>query len=402
MGEVEKKLSSSPRLEMVKYKCHITGMYLLPLLRAGFSSLDLDSSMINSINTRIQRQDIEVQSRQKEIASIQSVLQRLQEECDHTVTDLSDNKSLLSPIRRVPPDVLLHIFNLAADDSEICLTSPPFILRSICYTWRVLVLSSPSLWSKVNTDVTKYQTPPNARKLGFYHVPQSSTRLLWYRAFPDFPFRSFTTLRYSSWRLLCRIIASSSSTHEHQFRLWAGQTSDKSLFYGCIAQGTELKSFTFRSMSDGCSDMRKFPVPLPEITHLNIRQLSPGYDIPTDLKYCTFPALEDLILFACLKQQSSGLNYIVHELGMISELLKRSKPRLRSFAVYRPLPLLVLNDIAMEMFTFLTDLVIAVNEETSTEIVQRLAEPSISTQMWAAITGLVGSKHRGFEDLSPG
>ncbi|KAG7443802.1 uncharacterized protein BT62DRAFT_1033482 [Guyanagaster necrorhizus] len=157
-----------------------------------------------------------------------------------------------------------------------------------------------------------------------------------------------------------------------------GQTSDKSLFYGCIVQGTELKSFTFHSMSDGCSDMRKFSAPLPEITHLNIRQLSPGYDIPTGLKYCTFPALEDLTLFDCLKQQSSQLRDIVHELGMISELLKRSKPRLRSFAVYRPLPLPVLNDIAMRMFTSLTDLVIAVNEKTSTEIVQRLAEPSFA------------------------
>ncbi|KAG7443803.1 uncharacterized protein BT62DRAFT_315543 [Guyanagaster necrorhizus] len=90
MGEVENKLSSSPRLEMVNYeiKPHTTDVDLLPLLRAGFSSLDLDSSMINSTNTRIQRLDIEVQSRQKEIASIQSVLQRLQEECDHTVTDL--------------------------------------------------------------------------------------------------------------------------------------------------------------------------------------------------------------------------------------------------------------------------------------------------------------------------
>ncbi len=51
----------------------------------------------------------------------------LQQEYDHTVTDLRRKKSLLSPIRRLPSDILLHIFGLATDDGEYCLSSPPFI-----------------------------------------------------------------------------------------------------------------------------------------------------------------------------------------------------------------------------------------------------------------------------------
>ncbi|KAG7439869.1 uncharacterized protein BT62DRAFT_1013308 [Guyanagaster necrorhizus] len=154
------------------------------------------------------------------------------------------------------------------------------------------------------------------------------------------------------------------------------RTSETSLFYDCIGKGAELESFTFERIYEGPSDVQKFSGPLPEITHTNIRQLSLRYDIPTDLKYCIFPALEDLSLFACLQEQHSGLSCTVHELGMISKFLKHSKPCLRSFAVYRPLALPVFNDIAMGTFTSLTDLVIAINEEMSTEIVQILAEPS--------------------------
>ncbi|KAG7439371.1 uncharacterized protein BT62DRAFT_924767 [Guyanagaster necrorhizus] len=449
MTRAEKKSSSSSGLELAR---HITDGDLLPLLRGGFSSLDLDSTTISSIHTQVACLDIEVQSCQNEIASIQSSLQRIQEKYDHTVTDLSHKKSLLSPIRRVLPDVLLHIFNLAAEDSEICISSPPFILRSVCYTWRVLVLSSPSLWSKVNINLTKYLgetsesynsknrlllrtafslsrncplrmsirvvgTSPEAWALMINYIAPTSQRwkslslrvydsasifglsnisgrlpmlesldLNLYNSHPRNYFHAALSRIFRSVPLLRSVkiagnIFAELSLPLHQlttidFKPERCRTSEKSLFYGCIAQGTELESFTFQRAYEGPSDMGKFSGPLPEITHPNIRQLSLGYDIPPDLKYCAFPALEDLTLFACHKKLHSGLIHTVHELGMISELLKRSKPRLRFFAVYRPLALPVFNDIAMGTFTSLTDLVIAVNEETSTEIVQILAEPS--------------------------
>ncbi|KAK0437667.1 hypothetical protein EV421DRAFT_2060280, partial [Armillaria borealis] len=134
---------------------HIMDAEILPLLRADVSSLDLDPLTIISMNSEMQLLDTEAQTRAKEIAKIQSVLQRLQQEYENTVADLRRKQSLLSPIRRLPSDMLLHIFSLAADDIELCLSSPPFIFRSVCYTWRVLVLSSPTLWSKVNITIPK-------------------------------------------------------------------------------------------------------------------------------------------------------------------------------------------------------------------------------------------------------
>ncbi|KAK0429889.1 hypothetical protein EV421DRAFT_1660519, partial [Armillaria borealis] len=54
-------------------------------------------------------------------------------------------QSLFAPIRRLPLDVLLHIFQLLPVDT-VNLNSTPWILGNICYSWRSLYLSFPMLW----------------------------------------------------------------------------------------------------------------------------------------------------------------------------------------------------------------------------------------------------------------
>ncbi len=82
--------------------------------------------------------------------------------------------------------------------------------------------------------------------------------------------------------------------------------------------------------------------------------------------------MEELVLFQPIEW---GTTPIVprHELKVIFDLLKRSKIRLRSLVVYRPIHLFSLGDLAM---TSLTDLVITVNSETLNTIMRKLAEPS--------------------------
>ncbi|SJL14755.1 uncharacterized protein ARMOST_18223 [Armillaria ostoyae] len=418
----------------------------LLLLRTGASSLDLDPSVIDSINTQIHFLDIEAQSRAKELAEIQSVLQRLQQEYNHTVTDLHRKKSLLSPIRRLPSDILLHIFGLATDDDgEHCLSSPPFIFRSVCYTWRALVLSSPTLFSNVDIIISKHShgkyntynpkqhnaictalalsggcplnisikgssatkeawefiaecVAPTSNRWKYFHLSVQDAEIIvslskilgclpllesldftFYNPRPIKHFDEALSSIFCSAPLLHTVRISGNVFSElslplHQLTnldldLMCCRNSGRYSFYDCIAQGTKLESFTFL---DTYSDT----LPLPEITRPNIRQLSLGYTIPSSLKYCAFTEMEQLTLFPYSEEWASAPIVTTDQLTVLSEFLKRSANRLRSFTAYKPIPFPAFNDIAIETFTSLTDLATTVNKETLTETIQRLADPS--------------------------
>jgi hypothetical protein len=70
---------------------------------------------------------------------------------------LSRMKSLLSPIRNLPSDLLSKIFLMFVEDAGGLVlptknhtSIPPNILSSTCKFWRDLVLSTPSLWAELN------------------------------------------------------------------------------------------------------------------------------------------------------------------------------------------------------------------------------------------------------------
>lgn len=52
----------------------------------------------------------------------------------------------ISPIRRLPHELLRHIFTFNFDNHPCC----AWILASVCVLWRRLALSIPKLWSKVS------------------------------------------------------------------------------------------------------------------------------------------------------------------------------------------------------------------------------------------------------------
>ena len=81
-------------------------------------------------------------------------------------------KSLLSPIRRLPVEVLLHIFAFCSDDNEITCTNTrhvggnleeieatlrivmyPLRLMKVCRSWKLIVASNPSLWSILSVNI---------------------------------------------------------------------------------------------------------------------------------------------------------------------------------------------------------------------------------------------------------
>ncbi|KAJ4464217.1 hypothetical protein C8J55DRAFT_404192, partial [Lentinula edodes] len=98
-----------------------------------------------------------VEQMSSEIRKYDDAIARLQKQRAQLAKAMTCQKSLLSPIRKLPSDVLIHIFHLVSEDSILFNESPNekasrtfigaiFSLTWVCSVWRNLALSQPSLW----------------------------------------------------------------------------------------------------------------------------------------------------------------------------------------------------------------------------------------------------------------
>ncbi|KAF9049639.1 hypothetical protein BDZ89DRAFT_1057519 [Hymenopellis radicata] len=101
---------------------------------------------------------------------INTQLQVLEEERTRLSQCIADRRRLLAPSRRIPSEILTHIFSLTIDfpaeefsmeapDREIlwqfdAKESPLWTMELVCKRWRKEVLESPKLWSFINIFIT--------------------------------------------------------------------------------------------------------------------------------------------------------------------------------------------------------------------------------------------------------
>ncbi len=90
-----------------------------------------------------------IQDARDELARILDERQNAIREMEKELATLEDRvaltKAYVSPIKRLPNELLRHIFFFNFDD---CAWSA-WVLSAVCSLWRRLVLSMPKLWSKV-------------------------------------------------------------------------------------------------------------------------------------------------------------------------------------------------------------------------------------------------------------
>ncbi|KAJ7777068.1 hypothetical protein B0H16DRAFT_1504237, partial [Mycena metata] len=94
-----------------------------------------------------------------EIARLRGQLEQLQEQRTSALSYRAQNRSVLSPLRRIPPEILGYIFSwtLPAIGELIPATASPFtkspwVLSHISRYWRTVAVSDASLWSLVTVD----------------------------------------------------------------------------------------------------------------------------------------------------------------------------------------------------------------------------------------------------------
>jgi hypothetical protein len=79
------------------------------------------------------------------VADSRCTIKQLQRERDALDEKISSALAYMSPIRRLPSELLRQIFMMNFDEYPCC----AWILSSVCSQWRHLALSMPKLWSKV-------------------------------------------------------------------------------------------------------------------------------------------------------------------------------------------------------------------------------------------------------------
>ncbi|KAF7371163.1 hypothetical protein MSAN_00751800 [Mycena sanguinolenta] len=127
------------------------------LLNSNDVPLESDAAIVKST---ISRTDQHLAWLDREIARLSEQLKQLEEERLRWSSYQAKNRGILSPLRRVPTELLCEIFGwtlTSARESEsqlarhpgFCETDSPWVLTHVSRTWREVSVSSPSLWSIV-------------------------------------------------------------------------------------------------------------------------------------------------------------------------------------------------------------------------------------------------------------
>ncbi|KAJ6594712.1 hypothetical protein B0H19DRAFT_1009754, partial [Mycena capillaripes] len=83
----------------------------------------------------------------------EKAIDKLAAERDGLSAFVEAHKALISPVRRLPLDIIQEIFVACIPIHRNCVMSasePPILLGRICSSWRAISLSTPRLWARLH------------------------------------------------------------------------------------------------------------------------------------------------------------------------------------------------------------------------------------------------------------
>ncbi|KAJ7091704.1 hypothetical protein C8R43DRAFT_1115080 [Mycena crocata] len=137
-------------------------LLLLPLPPPSCLSL-MESPFSQYLNTNYAPGDSEVHlirthlsSHIQELARLDMLIRDLTSQRDLLNAYIDDHKALISPARRIPPDIVQEIFLAClptGHNAVMASTEAPLLLCQICSAWRIVALSTPLLWASLHVYV---------------------------------------------------------------------------------------------------------------------------------------------------------------------------------------------------------------------------------------------------------
>ncbi|KAJ7151779.1 hypothetical protein C8R43DRAFT_482563 [Mycena crocata] len=119
-------------------------------LGTNYCPVDTEIAEINSLLLEPSRR---LDSLNQKIALLQVAMNKLKCERDSLETYLDAHRALISPVRRLPLDIIQEIFAACLPTHRNCVmsaTEAPVLLGRICSAWRDISLATPSLWSSLH------------------------------------------------------------------------------------------------------------------------------------------------------------------------------------------------------------------------------------------------------------
>ncbi|KIK52728.1 hypothetical protein GYMLUDRAFT_233298 [Collybiopsis luxurians FD-317 M1] len=119
--------------------------------------------------------DRDLEDYESEIARLQTQLVYVEAQRERLRDYRTKLRSLRSPIRRIPNEVLSRIFEFAYYDSHSPIKDlPTFAISAVCMRWRSFALSSPALWSRLSWKILSSNAPTDEFPL---HYPTLSSKI---------------------------------------------------------------------------------------------------------------------------------------------------------------------------------------------------------------------------------
>ncbi|EKM56947.1 uncharacterized protein PHACADRAFT_27714 [Phanerochaete carnosa HHB-10118-sp] len=112
--------------------------------------LEKQRSAVQQISAQIQAAEDDLD---RIVKARRNAIQEMQKERSALEDRMSQTLAYLAHIRRLPHELLGHIFTFIFEDYPCC----AWVLAAVCSLWRRQVLSMPRLWSKIKTTPTLHQ-----------------------------------------------------------------------------------------------------------------------------------------------------------------------------------------------------------------------------------------------------
>ncbi|KAF7357944.1 hypothetical protein MVEN_00841000 [Mycena venus] len=120
--------------------------------RLGTNYCPTDEEAVE-IETLLAEPSLRLKGLDDEIAELQRAIDKLAEERDSLGAYIAAHKALISPVRRLPLDIIEEIFVACLPTHRNCVMSAseaPVLLGRICSSWRTISLATPRLWAKLH------------------------------------------------------------------------------------------------------------------------------------------------------------------------------------------------------------------------------------------------------------
>ncbi|KAJ7301661.1 hypothetical protein DFH08DRAFT_906622 [Mycena albidolilacea] len=131
-----------------------TGLLVSPFSDLLSTSVSPPSdSQIQEICSEIERAESTISDTDTHLARLQGAMDKLLRHRAELVDFVKSHRAVISPLRRLPSEILLEIFEHCRLDHLTFLTAGPhrnmlWIISQVCSRWRTVALNSPMLWRR--------------------------------------------------------------------------------------------------------------------------------------------------------------------------------------------------------------------------------------------------------------